>query len=127
METIQLIISKNDFDILKDHLKLSTNLSEFNKQKLMQELDAAQVLENKDLPADVVRLESEVKIENIETKKVFNFKLVMPAEANMQKQKLSVFAPIGIALLGYRTGAEVEWEMPDGVKKFKIVEVKNDI
>src|SRR5690606_14661001 len=125
METLQLMISKSDFDILKDHLKLSTNLSEFNKQKLSQELDAAQVMKDSDLPADVVRLESEVKIENIETGKVFNFKLVMPAEANMQKQKLSVFAPIGIALLGYRPGAEVEWEMPDGLKKFKIIEVKN--
>ena len=125
MKTPQLIISTHDFDILKDHLKLSTNLSEFNKRKLEQELDAAQVLNDEELPADVVRLQSEVKIENIETQKVFDFKLVMPVEADMKKGKLSVFAPIGIALLGYKIGAEVEWEMPDGLKKFKIVEVKN--
>lgn len=124
METSQLIISKKDYDILKDHLKLSTNLSEFNKQKLEQELNAAQVLEGQDLPADVVSIESFVTIESVDNKKTFTFQLVMPAEANMTKKKLSVFAPIGIALLGYRTGALVEWEMPDGVKKFKIIEVK---
>jgi len=125
METLQLIISKKDYDILKDHLKLSTNLSEFNKQKLEQELNAAQVLDEEDLPKDVVKLESFVTIESVVNKKTFTFQLVMPGEANMKKQKLSVFAPIGIALLGYRTGTDVEWEMPNGLQKFKIVEVKN--
>lgn len=123
METSRLIISKKDFDILKEHLKLSTNLSEFNKQKLEQELNEAKVLADNELPADVVRLDSTVKIESVDNNKTFSFQLVMPAEANMKKQKLSVFAPIGIALLGYQTGAIVEWEMPDGVKKFKIIEV----
>lgn len=125
METLQLIISKKDFDILKEHLKLSTTLSEFNKQKLEKELNDAKVLPDDKLPADVVRLESFVKIESVDNNKSFSFQLVMPAEANMKKQKLSVFAPIGIALLGYQTGAIVEWEMPDGVKKFKIIDVKN--
>jgi len=125
METSQLIISRKDYDILKDHLKLSTTLSEFNKQKLENELNAAQVLEENELPTDVVKLESFVTIESIVNKKTFTFQLVMPNEANMKKQKLSVFAPIGIALLGYRTGADVEWEMPNGLQKFKIIEVKN--
>ncbi|MFD1630365.1 GreA/GreB family elongation factor [Pseudopedobacter beijingensis] len=126
METSQLIISKKDFDILKEHLKLSTTLSEFNKQKLGEELSSAKVLDDADLPKDVVRLESKVKIESVDNNKAFIFQLVMPAEANMKKQKLSVFAPIGIALLGYQTGAIVEWEMPDGKKKFKIIEVTNE-
>lgn len=73
-----------------------------------------------------MRLESVVKIESVDNNKTFTFQLVMPQEANMKKQKLSVFAPIGIALLGYQTGTIVEWEMPDGVKKFKIIDVKND-
>ncbi|ADY53519.1 GreA/GreB family elongation factor [Pseudopedobacter saltans DSM 12145] len=126
METLQLIISKKDFDILKEHLKLSTNLSDFNKQKLEKELNEAKVLADAELPGDVVRLESVVKIESVDNNKTFTFQLVMPQEANMKKQKLSVFAPIGIALLGYQTGTIVEWEMPDGVKKFKIIDVKND-
>lgn len=126
METSQLIISKKDYDILKEHLKLSTTLSEFNKQKLEEELSSAKVLDDENLPTDVVRLESKVKIESVDNNKAFIFQLVMPAEANMKKQKLSVFAPIGIALLGYQTGAIVEWEMPDGKKKFKIIEVINE-
>ena len=125
METAQLIISRKDFDILREHLKLSTTLSEFNKQKLAKELSEAKVLSEEELPVDVVRLESFVKIESTDSNKSFNFQLVMPAEADMKKQKLSVFAPIGIALLGYQTGALIEWEMPDGVKKFKIIEVNN--
>ncbi|MBY0543344.1 MAG: GreA/GreB family elongation factor, partial [Sphingobacteriaceae bacterium] len=37
--------------------------------------------------------------------------------------KVSIFAPISIALLGYQTGDLIEWEMPDGIKEFKILEV----
>ena len=122
METKTLSLSKSDFKLLKEHLEKS-NMSTYNKEKLQTELKEATIYSEEDLPSDVVCLKSEARIANIKTGKEFTFKLVMPEEANIKVQKVSVFAPIGIALFGYRTGDSISWEMPDGIQEFKILEV----
>ncbi|HEY1024750.1 MAG TPA: GreA/GreB family elongation factor [Sphingobacteriaceae bacterium] len=122
MNSEKLIILQRELDLLKTHL-MHSNLSDFNKSKLLEELKTAQIV--KDLPDDVVCLNSQVVIREVVTGQKFTFYLVLPTEANMRKNKISVFAPIGIALLGYRTGCRVQWEMPNGVKTFEILEVKH--
>ncbi len=122
METKSLSLSKSDFKLLKEHLEKS-NMSTYNKEKLQAELIAATIYSEEELPSDVVCLKSEARIANVKTGKEFTFKLVMPEEANIKIQKVSVFAPIGIALFGYRTGDSINWEMPDGIQEFKILEV----
>lgn len=122
METKSLSLSKSDFKLLKEHLEKS-NMSDYNKEKLRTELKEATIYTEEELPTDVVCLKSEAKIANVKTGKEFTFKLVMPEEANIKVQKVSVFAPIGIALFGYRTGDSINWEMPDGIQEFKILEV----
>lgn len=124
MEKPSLLISKSDFELLETHLNRSgSNLSDYNKNKLAVELKSAKVFKDKDLPNDVASLYSTVEIKNKQSDQKFKFQLVLPAEANFKLQKVSVFAPIGIALLGYSVGAEIEWEMPDGIKKFEIMAV----
>lgn len=125
METKSLYLSKSDFKLLSAHLEKS-NMSAYNKQKLQAELQAATIYAEEDLPSDVVCLKSEARIANVKTGKEFTFKLVMPEEANIKVQKVSVFVPIGIALFGYRTGDNISWEMPDGIQEFKILEVKRE-
>ncbi len=127
MKLAQLILSQSDYELLQNHLKLSANLSEFNKKKLSIELKSARILPAKELPEDVVSQNSRVEIQDTESGRKFNFHLVGPKEANIKTNKLSVLAPIGVALLGYRPGVEVDWEMPNGLKTFKIVSVKRDI
>lgn len=120
MENEKLIILQRDLDLLKTHL-MHSNLSDFNKNKLLKELKTAKIV--KALPVDVVCLASQVEIREVSTKQTFTFQLVLPGEANMKYNKISVFAPIGVALLGYRTGSIVQWEMPSGLKTFEILNV----
>lgn len=124
MKTIQLILTKNDFELLQNHLKLSTKLSDFNKKKLIQELKTAKVLKLEDMPDDVVSENSSVQIEDIESGQQYNFVLVSPTKADLKFNRLSVLAPIGVALLGYGPGVEVDWEMPNGLRTFRIVNVE---
>jgi regulator of nucleoside diphosphate kinase len=124
MKIAQLILSKNDFELLQNHLNLSTKLSEFNKKKLSLELKTARVLKSEDMPGDVVSENSSVEIEDTESGQKYNFILVSPNKADYKTNKLSVLAPIGVALLGYRPGIEVDWEMPTGLRTFRIVSVK---
>lgn len=122
METKSLSLSKSDLKLLKEHLDKS-NMSPYNKEKLRQEIKEATIYSDDELPADVVCLKSEARIANTKSGKEFTFKIVMPEEANIKAQKVSVFAPISIALFGYRTGDVINWEMPDGIQEFKILEV----
>lgn len=124
MKNAQLLLSASDFELLQNHLRLSVNLSEFNKKKLSIELKSARILKINDLPEDVVSENSKVLIQDIESGRKFEFILVPPKEANIHTNKLSVLAPIGVALLGYRPGIEVDWEMPNGLKTFRIVSVQ---
>lgn len=122
MKTEQLIIVKKELELLQKHLAHS-DLSEFNRNKLLAELKSAKIMKEQDLPADVVCLDSKIEIQELTSKQKFTFHLVLPSEANMKQKKISVFAPIGIALLGYRTGSTVQWEMPNGLKTFEILHV----
>lgn len=125
MKKEPLMISRKNLDLLKTHLKSSTNLSAFNQLKLKDELKNAIVLKSEELPEDVITLYSEVRFKDMETGQEFNYQLVNPNQANMREGKLSIYVPIGIALFGYRTGAEIQWEMPNGLRTFKVLEVKN--
>lgn len=123
MKTEQLIILKRELEILRTHL-MRSNLSDYNKKKLLEELKSAKVVGEDALPADVICIDSIVEIADIASGQKFTFQIVLPSEANMKKNKISVFAPIGIALLGYRTDSEVQWEMPTGLKTFEVLRVE---
>lgn len=119
------MISRKNLDLLKTHLKSSTNLSTFNKLKLKDELKNAIVLKPEELPEDVITIHSKIRFKDMETGQEFNYQLVNPNQANMREGKLSIYVPIGIALFGYRSDAEIQWEMPNGLRTFKVIEVNN--
>ncbi len=117
-----IILSTGIYDLLKDHLR-RRKLSRYNEAKLELELKhARQVLRN-DLPADVVTVDTHVKVKEIESGKEFIYKLVAPAKARRKNNTLSILSPIGVAILGYAQGAVVQWEMPEGIRKYQIEEV----
>lgn len=117
-----IILSTGIYDLLKDHLR-RRKLSKYNEAKLELELKhAKQVLRN-DLPNDVVTVDTNVKVKEIESGREFTYKLVAPARARKKNNTLSILSPIGVAIIGYRQGAIVQWEMPEGIKKYRIEEV----
>lgn len=51
------------------------------------------------------------------------YSLVFPTEADFAEGKISVLAPIGTAILGYRQGDTIEWPVPSGLCKLKVEEI----
>jgi len=47
----------------------------------------------------------------------------LPDAADIKKNKVSVLAPIAIALLGYRKGVNDRWEVPTGIQEFEVLKV----
>jgi len=79
-----------------------------------------------DFPIDVVRLNSTVKVRAEDQDDLMELMLVTPDKADIKKRKISIMAPIGAALIGFRQGEKVKWSVPGGKKTFTIVEVINE-
>ncbi len=122
----EIILSRQDYDLITSLIKNApSDFSQYSLKKLSTELRSAKVVEGESLPADVIRVNSEVEIIDEKDKKSMTFKLVPPSLSNLKENKLSILAPLGSAIIGYRKGDLVEWEVPAGKKVFKIKEVRN--
>ena len=94
-----------------------------NQAALAGELRRARVVPRSRIPRDVVTMNSTVRVRDQETGEEETYTLVYPREADIEANRLSVLAPVGTALLGYRAGDVVEWPVPAGVSRFRIEEV----
>jgi regulator of nucleoside diphosphate kinase len=125
-----VILLKNDFEILNGYVKnlqgMQVNEKE-NFSKLYEEIKKAQILDAEDFPDDIVRLNSTVVISDLKTKRDMTITIVLPQKADIKQRKVSVLAPIGTALIGFRKGQTVSWQVPAGKKDFRILEVSNEL
>ncbi len=122
MKVQALILIQRELDLLKKYLQENV-LTDFNKKKLSIEVATAKVVDEVSLPEDVISINSVVHVEECQNKKSFIFQIVPPANANVKKNKVSVLAPISVALLGYRMGSTIQWEMPGGIQEFEVLKV----
>jgi regulator of nucleoside diphosphate kinase len=123
-----VVILKKDYDILSGLLSnmqgMQVNERE-NFRKLQGELSKAKIVDETKMPEDVVRLNSLVTILDLQSKKEMKLTLVLPGEADIKEKKVSILAPIGTALIGFKKGKKVSWEVPAGKKDFEITDVLN--
>ena len=128
-ENNQLVLRKDDYEVLISYLKTGYNKTAFdrrNAEELQNELKKARLVTRDDFPKDVVRLNSKVKIKADNKEEIMEVILVTPDKADIKKKKISIMAPIGTALIGFRQGQKVRWQVPSGKKTFTILQVIND-
>jgi regulator of nucleoside diphosphate kinase len=91
--------------------------------RLEEELDRAEIVTPQSLPHDVITMRSRVRLRDVVSGQEMVYSLVFPNEADLRQGKISVLAPIGTALLGCQAGEIIEWDVPAGLKRFKVEEV----
>jgi regulator of nucleoside diphosphate kinase len=92
--------------------------------QLESELERASIVERHALPDDRVALHSTVQVRDLDSGVRRVYTLVLPSQADVTRGSISILAPLGTALLGYRAGDEVEWRMPGGPVRLTIEEVR---
>ncbi|MDP1932393.1 MAG: nucleoside diphosphate kinase regulator [Gammaproteobacteria bacterium] len=108
------VISSIDSDRL-DALLESMPVGAFpGKQALEAELARAEIVEPQDIPPTVVTMNSTVKFKVESSSEEFSMTLVYPKDVDTSGTKISVFAPVGSALLGLSQGDVIEWPKPGG-------------
>lgn len=121
-----IIIEKKEHELLRRIM----NMAHYHKDetyknsidKLSKELARARIVTSKNMPEDVIRFNSTVTIETaFKVKK--NYQIVTPDKSDINKNKISVLAPMGLALIGYAKGDEILWQFPTGERAIKIIDV----
>ncbi len=121
----QIVITQDDLDKLESLLEGLAAASPSDRhalEMLERELDRADVVEPGRIPPDVITMNSEVKLKDLDSGEEKVYRLVFPTQAG-GGNKLSVLAPIGTALLGYRAGDVIEWTVPKGTRRLKVLKV----
>lgn len=91
---------------------------------LAAELERALILEAEHVPSDVITMHARATVLDLASGKRRELTLVFPWQADVSAARISVLAPLGTALLGYRVGDEVEWAMPGGLRRLRIESVR---
>lgn len=68
-------------------------------------------------------MNSRLRVRDVDSGRDLTLTIVFPSDADLEQGKISIVAPIGTALLGYRVGDTVEWRVPAGVRRLKIEEI----
>ena len=118
--------TSSDHKLLKKITK--TNLSATSAREiklLMEELDRGNIIEDNAIENDIIRINSEVIIEDMSTQKQMKFQIVLPSLANIKESKYSVLVPLSVAIIGFKVNDQVDWELPAGNKTLKVIAVNN--
>lgn len=106
-----------------DQLRRSGFRETGNLENLEEELARSQEVLPTEVAADVVTMNSRVRLQDRASGQEMVCSLVFPAQADVSDNKVSILAPLGTAILGYRVGDIIEWPMPGGMRKYQILEI----
>lgn len=118
----QIYITKNDYESLIKLLK-EKRPHDIYDETLLGELKKGRIVDSKEIPDDVITMNSKVNFTDVESDSNFTYWLVFPKDSNPDKNKISILSPIGTALLGYRCGDVISLEVPTGQKKLRVEKI----
>ena len=121
-----LIVEEKEYKFLKQIMALAKyykdNTYRASIFKLHEELKDAQIVSDREIPKDVIRLNSYVTIETPYAVEK-TYQIVTPEKGDIRRDKISVLAPMGLALFGYAEGDHITWTFPLGESQIKIKNV----
>lgn len=117
-----------DYDLerltgLLEAVKKGSHRGQAHLAKLQDELERAVIVAPKDVPTDVITMNSTISTIDLSTRKKETFTLVYPEKSNLEQGRISILTAIGTAVIGYRVGDTIEWNFPSGKKTLKITEI----
>jgi regulator of nucleoside diphosphate kinase len=124
----KLLITERDARHLRTMLERPELFSERDRiqcEALEEEIERAKVVPSDQIPSNVVTMHSRVRIVDMRTGEQLVYQIVYPHEANYVAKRISILAPIGMALLGYSAGTEIDWTVPSGSRRLRIEAVEH--
>jgi regulator of nucleoside diphosphate kinase len=105
---------------LLEGVRLWSSRDREHLEALGAELDRAHVVAPQAIPGDVVTMNSAVLVRDLDSGTEMALTLVFPSDTGLELGKISILAPVGTALLGYRVGDTIEWKVPGRVRRLRV-------
>ena len=124
--TASIYITEPDYQRLSGLIEITRERNGVDREylnKLEAELDRAEIVDPKHIPADVITMRSKIRLQDLVSGEANIYSLVFPTEADFSEGKISILAPIGTAILGYKVGDTIEWPVPSGLRRLKVDEI----
>ena len=121
------MVTESDYERLCSLIESSRRLHQRDAERLDElenELNRAAIVKSSDVSSDVVTMNSRVRMKDLNSGRELTYQIVFPKDADISENRISVLAPLGTALLGYRVGATVEWRVPSGIRRLRILDVE---
>ncbi|MBP7282181.1 MAG: nucleoside diphosphate kinase regulator [Leptospiraceae bacterium] len=121
----KICITKYDYTRLKSMVQeyTKTNKADTNLKDLLGEIERAQKVDSYTIGSNYITMNSIFELKKMNELDFQQFRLVFPEDADIDKDKISVLAPIGTAVLGYKVGDVIKWKVPDGENFFQITNI----
>ncbi len=87
-------------------------------------LAKVRIIEDENIPGDKVYIGAIVTLKDLDTDEKIKYMMVSPEESDYEANKLSIFAPIGKALMGHAQGKELDIKVPAGALRYKILKIE---
>ena len=120
-----LVVSRLDCERIEALLEQPGNAGP-GLDGLRDELARAEVREPRDMPRDVITMNSTARFRDNASGAEREITLVYPRDVDGSSDRVSILAPVGSALLGLRVGQAIEWPVPDGrTIRLQVLEVRD--
>jgi regulator of nucleoside diphosphate kinase len=125
LTTKEITVTRADFDRLQGLIDSPRYRTTYAPSLLIlkDELDRCRVVAADEVPRGVVTMHSQVRVRDLKSDESETYELVYPDDADINHSKLSVLAPLGIALLGTKTGQVVKFDAPAGQRRLKVEKI----
>lgn len=119
-----LYLTEQDMRRLRELTQAITSADSTHQLALSDELERVEIVSREAIPPNVVTMNSKVIYEDLETGSQQEVTVVFPEDADPARNKVSVLAPLGAALIGLSTGQEISWPVPNGkALRLRVIEV----
>ncbi|MEL7565933.1 MAG: nucleoside diphosphate kinase regulator [Dehalobacterium sp.] len=125
VRTINITVKDREriLKLIKKEKEFGTGRNKEFLKDLEQELNRANIVSSENIPGDSITMNSKVLLKDLDLGKEAIYTLVYPEDADLNENKISVLAPIGTAILGFREGDVINWKIPAGIAKLKVEKI----
>lgn len=119
----RILITEDDMARLRELVRrgrMASRRELDHLEELDRELDRAEVVAAEDVSPDVVTMHSTVQVRDLDNGTSVVYTIVFPVDADIDRKRISILAPIGTALIGYHAGDLIEWATPGGTRRLLI-------
>lgn len=118
------LITLNDYRRLVDVMNSPRYaISPSIAARLTYELNGARIYAPEEIDHKVVTMNSTVRLRDRVNGQELDVTVTYPGQVDANENRISVFSPTGLALIGRKEGTIIAWNTPAGLRQYEIVDV----